>query len=69
MPYLFVSLYLLLFKCYKNDISILSKARTSTVTVTFLMKMSKLKTIVWNASSSSETNTKCSILCKIPEKD
>lgn len=50
MPYLFVSLYLLLFKCCKNDISILSKARTSTVTVTFLMKMSKLKTIVWNAS-------------------
>lgn len=50
MPYLFVSLYLLLFKCCKNDISISSKARTSTVTVAFLMKMSKLKTVVWNAS-------------------
>ena len=50
MPYLFVSLYLLLFKCCKNDISISSKARTSTVTVAFLMRMSKLKTVVWNAS-------------------
>ena len=50
MPYLFVSLYLLLFKCCKNYISILSKAGTSPVTVMFLMKMSELKTIVWNAS-------------------